>query len=445
MAQTGFLLFGSEGLNELWRYERHTQKTEKPLFDSWVHMPVYEYTALDVRGKNIKGIVDADSAVTARHKLRGSRIYPVSLKEVTDQAKQKESGTPSLTQAFTRVRAADVAMMTRQLATLLSAGFPLVGAIDTLLVQTKSHAFQKILARIKDALVEGNSFADALALYPSVFSSLYVNMVQAGETSGTLEIILERLAEIQERQLALTSRIRAALAYPILMAFVGAAVLLLLLTFIVPNITSIFQEMNQALPLPTRVLIAVSNFMKSYWWLAAGFLAAVFVAFRMAKRTRRGKYAVDQLKLKMPWGEAITKKLAAARFARTLGSLLENGVSMMPSLAIVKNIVGNLVIADAVETAATEVEKGKALGNSLSEFDAFPPLAVQMIQVGEQSGELEKMLIKIADVYENEVESKVLQVTQLLEPVMILVMAVIVGFIVISICLPIFEMNQLIA
>jgi len=408
-------------------------------------MPVYEYTALDVRGKNVKGIVDADSAVTARHKLRGSRIFPVSLKEVTDQAKQKDSGTPSLSQAFTRVRAAEVAMMTRQLATLLSAGFPLVGAIDTLLVQTKSHAFKKVLARIKDALVEGSSFADALALYPTVFSSLYINMVRAGETSGTLEIILERLAEIQERQLALNSRIRAALAYPVLMAFVGAAVLLLLLTFIVPNITSIFQEMNQALPLPTRVLISVSSFLKSYWWLAVGLAAGGFIALRMAKRTRRGKYTLDRIKLNMPGGEAITKKLAAARFSRTLGSLLENGVSMMPSLAIVKNVVGNLVIADAIESAASDVEKGKPLGDSLSGFDAFPPLAVQMIQVGEQSGELEKMLIKIADVYENEVESKVLQMTQLLEPVMILVMAVIVGFIVISICLPIFEMNQLIS
>ncbi|CAB5151199.1 General secretion pathway protein F [Olavius algarvensis associated proteobacterium Delta 3] len=407
-------------------------------------MPVYEYTALDIRGKNVKGIIDADSAVTARSKLRGSRIYPVSLNKVTDQARQKESGTPSLSQAFTRVRAADIAMMTRQLATLLSAGFPLVGAIDTLLVQTKSHAFKKILARIKDALVEGSSFAEALALYPSVYSSLYVNMVRAGETSGTLEIILERLAEIEERQLALSSRIRAALAYPILMAFVGAAVLLLLLTFIVPNITSIFQEMNQALPAPTRILIAVSNFFKSYWWLTIGILTAGFVAFRMAKRTRRGQYGIDRIKLNMPGGEGITKKLAAARFARTLGSLLENGVTMMPSLAIVKNIVGNLVIADAVEFATAEVEKGKPLGDSLSGFDVFPPLSVQMIQVGEQSGELEKMLIKIADVYENEVESKVLQMTQLIEPVMILVMAVIVGFIVISICLPIFEMNQLI-
>ena len=394
-------------MDEPERCARPTDHTEHHRSRALTPKPVYEYTALDVRGKNVKGIVDADSAVTARHKLRGSRIFPVSLKEVTDQAKQKDSGTPSLSQAFTRVRAAEVAMMTRQLATLLSAGFPLVGAIDTLLVQTKSHAFKKVLARIKDALVEGNSFADALALYPTVFSSLYINMVRAGETSGTLEIILERLAEIQERQLALNSRIRAALAYPVLMAFVGAAVLLLLLTFIVPNITSIFQEMNQALPLPTRVLIAVSSFLKSYWWLAVG--------------------------------------LAAARFSRTLGSLLENGVSMMPSLAIVKNVVGNLVIADAIESAASDVEKGKPLGDSLSGFDAFPPLAVQMIQVGEQSGELEKMLIKIADVYENEVESKVLQMTQLLEPVMILVMAVIVGFIVISICLPIFEMNQLIS
>ncbi len=407
-------------------------------------MPVYEYTALDINGKTVTGIIDAESSPVARQKLRTSKIFPVSLNEARKIRGKKEGAGLAGLSLFQRIKPSEVAMMTRQLATLVGAGFALVPALDTLIPHTRSQGFQKCLAQIKDSIVEGNTFANSLALYPNVFSPVYINMVSAGETSGTLEIVLERLADIAEKQQALKNRIRSALAYPVLMTFIGALVLFLLLAFIVPSISAIFTDMNQVLPTPTRFLIALSDIFKSYWWALAVAAVGVFAAFQAFKRTEKGRHAVDNAVLRMPMVGALSRKMAVGRFSRTLGSLLENGVSMLSALEIVKNIVGNVILADAIERAAKEVGKGQSLGKALSEFDVFPPLSIQMVQVGEQSGELEGMLYKVADVYEGEVESTVLSLTSLLEPLMILLMGVIVGFIVLSICLPIFEMNQLI-
>jgi general secretion pathway protein F len=407
-------------------------------------MPVYEYTALDIKGKTVSGIINAESAGTARQKLRASRNFPVSIKEVHDTAAIKTPSSVSITRYFARVKPNDISMMTRQLSTLVGAGFPLVSALDTLIPQTRSQVFKKILSKIKDSIVEGNSFARSLSLYPGTFSSLYINMVSAGESSGALEIVLERLADITEKQQALKHRIRSALAYPILMSCIGALVLFLLLTFIVPSITSIFEDMNQTLPAPTLFLIGMSNFFKIYWWIIFIVIGLMLITLRMMKNTVKGHYFFDKIKLLLPGFGILTKKLAVARFARTLGSLLENGISMLPALGIVKNIVENVLIADIIEEASQEVGKGQGLGSSLAESKIFPDLSIQMIQVGEQSGELEAMLNKIATVFENEVETSVMSMTSLLEPLMILIMGIIVGFIVLSICLPIFEMNQLV-
>ena len=407
-------------------------------------MPVFEYTALDSRGKTTSGIIDAEGAQAARQKLRTSGIFPVSIKETLETAPKKISRPFTLSRRLGRVKPVEVSMMTRQLATLIGAGFPLVSALDALVPQTKSHGFKKILAQIKNLIVEGNSFAQALSKYPGAFSPLYVNMVRAGETSGTLEIVLEQLAEITEKQQALMNRIQTALAYPIFMMVIGTIVLLVLLIYIVPSITSIFADMDQVLPTPTRILIFLSEFFKSYWWSILIVLVAIGVFFNRAKKTTKGRYWIDKTMLLLPGMGILAKKLAVARFARTLGSLLDNGVSMLIAMDIVKNIAGNILIADSVETAAIEVGKGQGLGAALSGSGIFPQLSIQMIQVGEQSGQLENMLTKIADVYENEVETNILRLTSYLEPVMILVMGSIVGFIVLSICLPIFEMNQLI-
>jgi len=407
-------------------------------------MPVYEYTALDIKGKTISGIIDADSSRSALQKLRASKTYPVSIEEVHDTAAIKAPKTFSVLRPFTRVKPQEVSMMTRQLATLLGAGLPLVPAIAALTSQTRSQSFKKMLAKIKDSIVEGNSFARSLSLFPGTFSALYINMVTAGETSGALEIVLERLADITEKQQALKNRIRSAMAYPILMSLIGVLVLFLLLTFIVPNITSIFTDMNQTLPAPTLFLIRISDIFKIYWWIILIGIAAAVLILRRINKTVKGGYVFDKIKLQLPRLGLLTKKLAVARFSRTLGSLLENGVSMLPALGIVKNIVGNALIADAIEDASKEVSKGKGLGSALAESKIFPDLSIQMIQVGEQSGKLEEMLNKVADVFENEVEGSIMTMTSLLEPVMILMMAVIVGFIVLSICLPIFEMSQLV-
>jgi general secretion pathway protein F len=407
-------------------------------------MPVYEYTALDIKGKTVSGIIDAESSPSARQKLRSSKIFPVTIKEVFDTPTKKKSWFSSLESLFVRVRPSEISIMTRQLATLVAAGFPLVSAIDALIPQTKSQVFKKHLTQIKDSIVGGNSVADALSQYPEIFSSLYVNMVRAGESSGTLEIVLDRLADITEKQQALKNRIKSALAYPILMSLVGAVVLFILMTVVVPSITSIFADMNQVLPAPTLFLIHASEFFKSYWWMLFIVFAGLVLSLRLIGKTAKGRYFLDKTTLLLPVAGPLAKKLAVNRLARTLGSLLENGVTMLSALEIVKNIAGNVLIAEAVEKASIEVGKGQGLGNALWECKIFPNLSIQMIQVGEQSGELEAMLKKIADVYENEVESSIMSMTAMLEPVMILVMGVIVGLIVLSICLPIFEMNQLV-
>jgi len=407
-------------------------------------MAVFEYSALDARGKKVSGIIDADSAAAARQKLRSARIFPVSVREARAGEVKPEARTFSFSRRLKRIRPAEAAMLTRQLATLLGAGFPLVPALDTLLSQGRSHTFNRILAQVKDSVVAGSSFAAALARYPGTFSALFINMVRAGETSGTLEIVLDRLAEIGEKQEELKNRIRSAMTYPLLMLAVGLLVLFFLLTYIVPSITAIFSDMNQVLPAPTRFLIRLSALIKGGWWVLLLAVVGLVVLFRMLGKTAKGRFLIDRTLLRLPAVGVLVRKMAVARFSRTLGSLLENGVVLLSALEIVKNVVGNVLLADAVAGAAREVGKGQGLGNSLAASRVFPDLPIQMITVGEQSGQLEAMLYKVADVYENQVQASILRMTSLLEPVMILLMGVVVGFIVLAICLPIFEMNTLI-
>jgi general secretion pathway protein F len=408
-------------------------------------MPVFDYTALDAKGKNLSGIIDADSAAAARQKIRSAGNFPVKVKEIKDSAGEKGAPkTVSIPKLFTRIRPAEITIMTRQMATLIGAGFPLVSALEALMNQVTSPAMKKVVAQIKGDIVEGSSFADALAKFPAVFSPVYVNMVRAGETSGTLEIVLVRLADITEKQQELQNRVVTAMIYPILILCIGALILTFLFIYVIPNITSIFDDMKQALPLPTKILITTSDIFKSYWWLMAGLIIAGLAGLHRLRKTPKGRSWIDNTLLRLPMVGSLTRKMAVARFSRTLGSLLDNGVSMLPAMAIVQNIVGNVHIAEAVERANSEVGKGQGLGKALDTDQLFPPIAIQMIQVGEQSGELEEMLNKVADVFEKEVETTVMRLTALLEPVMVLVMAGVVLFIVLSICLPIFEMNTLV-
>ncbi len=405
-------------------------------------MPVYEYKALNVKGRSKSGLIDAEGSASARLKLKDQSLFPTEIREVSDQ--MSTGGNKFSFSFFSRIPHADISMMTRQLATLLTAGFPLVRAINVIINQMSSQTFRKALSKIKDAIEEGSSFADALKPYPSIFSHVYINMVKAGESSGTLDIVLDRLADISEKQQKLKNKIQVALAYPILMGILGSAVLFVLLTFIVPGITQIFIDMEHDLPPITNMLIAFSDFMKNWWWALLIFIAISILSFSYAKKTKKGSYFMDRALLSIPLLRNTTRKLAAARFSRMLGSLLENGITVLPAMKIVENVTGNSVIAEAIEKAGVEVEKGMELGKALEKTNAMPYLTIQMIMVGEESGELEAMLERVADIFENEVETSISVLTSIIEPLMILIMAVVVGLIVVSIALPIFEMNEMI-
>lgn len=407
-------------------------------------MPVYEYTALNDKGKKLKGIIDAQSTVAARQKLRESNIYLTDLQESSGAKKDSLLKQP-MGGLFRKVGSREVTVMTRQLATLLGAGLPLVQSLATLIAQTSHPQLKTILSQIKEEVNEGSSFSQTMTHYPQVFPAFYLNMVRAGEASGTLHLVLERLADFSEKQQALKGRVRAALAYPLFMFLIGSVVLFFLVAFVVPNVTRIFDEMHQTLPLITILLIGVSRFLETFWWLILAGLIGAFVALKyFLSKTQKGRTLLDRTLLALPVVGQMNRKIAVARFSRTLGTLLESGVPLLASMEIVRNIVGNSLISDAIQKAGNEVREGQSLSAPLARSGLFPALSVEMISVGEQSGNLEPMLYRIAEAYEKEVESSITMLTSLLEPIMILVMGLAVGFIVVSILLPIFEMNQLV-
>ncbi len=407
-------------------------------------MPVYEYKALDPAGKTTTGIIDADSTIGARQKLRGSGIFPVEVRETTSRPKGISSGQASVSSLFQRVKPGEISVMTRQLSILLGAGVTLVVSLDTLISQITNPLLKKIMAQIKESVNEGNSLAFSLSQHPKLFSQIYINMVRAGEASGSLDLVLNRLAEFSERQETLKGRFKAAMAYPVIMFFIGTIILFFLVTFIVPQITSIFTDMHQTLPIPTLVLITTSTFLKSFWWLVLLIFGGIIILVKKLVKTPKGRYLWDKIKLRIPVLGVINIKMAVARFGRSLGSLVQNGVPLLTALDIVRNIVNNTLIAQDIDNAMEQIEAGKSLAAPLSQSLWFPPIAVQMISVGEHSGKLEDMLDKIAEIYEGETEAQIMAMTSLLEPVMILTMAVSVAFIVFSILLPIFDINQMI-
>ena len=407
-------------------------------------MSVYEYIALDEKGRERKGFVDAMGVAAARQKLREEGVYPTEINQAADKKDTALSGVLGIN-LWQRVSTKDVSVFTRQLSTLLGSGIPLVPSLSVLIAQTKNPLLKQTLAQIREQVNEGKSLMQGMLNFPRIFPPFYVNMVRAGESSGTINLVLERLADFSENQQALMSKIRSALAYPIIMLFIGSAVIFLLMTFVVPKITGIFTDMHQTLPLITIVLIAISNFLKSFWWLILILLAAAIAAFKyMTTGTEAGKRLWDTVKLKSPvWGQ-VNRKIAIARFCRTLATLLQSSVPLLSSMEIVRNVVNNILIGEAISKASKDVEEGKGLSGPLTQSGIFPPLVTEMVAVGEQSGTLEKMLNRVATAYETESQADIMVMTSLLEPLMILVMGLVVGFIVISILLPIFEMNQLV-
>lgn len=408
-------------------------------------MPVYAYKGLNNAGRAVSGIVDADNPKGARFKLRRDGIFPTDVVEQEREAqKGKAAAGFTIGQLFERITPQDLALLTRQLATLVGAGLPLVDCLSALIDQVENARTKRILSQVREQVTEGMSLADALKAHPRIFTDLYVNMVRAGEASGALDVVLLRLADYTESYAALRDKVRSALTYPVLMAVVSTGILFFLLSYVVPKVTKIFSENQAALPVMTTILLAVSGFLQEYWWLVVGTVVIAVIAVRVSTRTPAGRLRFDRYVLQLPYAGKVIKKVALARFSRTLSTLLSSGIPLLQSLDIVKNVVSNTVLAAAIEEARASIREGQSIAPPLKKSGLFPAMLIHMIAVGEKSGELEQMLAKAADAYDNEVSSSIAAFTSIFEPMMILVGGAVVLFIVLAILLPIFELNQLV-
>jgi len=405
-------------------------------------MPAFEYKALDQSGTAVTGVIDADSAKDARSKLRVQQIFPIEIRE--SEKGINLSSRVSIKNLFKRVGVREVALVTRQLATLLRAGLPLVRALQAIEDQLAESPLRPHIIEVREDVNRGLSLADALEKHKKVFSALYVNMVRAGESAGALDSILERLATFSEKTLALQNKVRSAMVYPIFMSVIAVVAVGILLTVVVPTITKIFVETRQTLPTPTLVLLNISGFMKIYWWVVLAGIAGLGVLFKRARHGKRTKLFFDRIALRIPVFGQLTRKMAVSRFSRTLSILTASGVPILKAMGIVKTIVNNEVLSNAIDEAAEAVGGGKSISEPLAKSGVFPPIVTHMIAVGEASGRLEDMLQSVADAYDTEVENSVAALISLLEPVMIVVMGGVVGFIVFAILMPIFEMNQMV-
>lgn len=407
-------------------------------------MPVYQYVGIDQKGKRAAGMVDADSERAARFKLRRQGVFPTTLApQGSASAPQKIGLSFDVSKFFKRVKVKDVAIMTRQLSSLLNAGIPLVESLEALTEQIDNEKLKAILTEVREEVVAGSRFSDSLGKHPKVFGDLYVNMINAGEASGTLDVVLMRLADFTEGQAALRSKVIGAMVYPVIMTIVGFALLSMLLVYVVPKVTKIFEDMNEALPLPTRLLMSVSGLLQNYWYLILLGIPVSIFFIRKLLRTPKGRAWWDAKSLKIPLFGRLQLMIIVSRFARTLATLLASGVPLMNAMDITRNLVTNTKLRKVIEKTRDEVREGANMAEPLMRSGEFPPIVTRMIAVGERTGELEKMLERVADNYDTEVDTMVGTLTTILEPVMILVMAGVVSFVVMSILLPILKMNQL--
>jgi general secretion pathway protein F len=402
-------------------------------------MPVYEYKGVSASGKKVSGVQDGESLKVVKTRLRKEGVVVLEIREGSSARAARRSASVTF---GSRVKLGDLANATRQLATLLSSGLPLMDALSVLVEQEENAGLQAALSSVRDSVREGASLADALKDNPKVFSQLYVNMVSAGEASGTLEITLDRLADFQDEQVRFRGRISAALAYPAFMTVIGVGMLFFIFSFVMPRVVGMFEDMRQQLPLITLMLLGLVRFLSSFWWAILLAIAGGAYYFRRYARTQAGREALDARLLKMPVFGNLIRMIAVSRFTRTLGTLLQSGVPTLTALDIVKSVVGNTVLANAIQKARENVREGEPIADPLKRSGLFPPVVVQMVAVGEKSGELEKMLLKISDSFDRTVETRITGLMALLEPVIILVMGLIIGFIVIAIMLPMLEMSS---
>jgi len=416
-------------------------------------MPRYTYVALDARGRESTGLVDASSTNEAIGQLRQAGFFPTN---VSEEGKAGAVGKPAQRAARTlrteqaprsknlvvfqrkSIKPKTLMIFTRQLATLIDAGLPLLRGLNVLAKQERDSVLTTPINQVADSVQSGSTFSEGLAQHPRLFNDLYVNMVRAGEVGGVLELVLTRLAEFQEKAQKVKNKVAAAMVYPIIVLLLALGIMIFLLIFIVPRFETIFHDMLGDKPLPaiTLFVIGISDFMQEHWTVLLGVSIVLLAAGKVAARTRAGRAALDRLKLRAPLFGDLIRKTSISRFSRTLGTLVTSGVPILQALDITRETAGNMVIARAISQVHDSVKEGDSLTQPLEASGAFPPMVISMIDVGEETGQLPEMLLKIAEVYDDEVDNSVAALTSLLEPIMIVLLALIVGTIVIALFMP---------
>lgn len=414
-------------------------------------MSIFNYIAIDKEGKEVRGRLEVSNNQEAIDNIRQKGFYPVSIiEEKTKIGKpiagkepvkaESPSSKPFLFVAIGGINSRQVTVFTRQLSTLIGAGLPLVRSLYVLERQEKPGLLKTTIRGLAEQVEGGNSFSEALAKYPKAFPSLYVNTVKAGETGGVLELVLTRLADFAEKSQKLNGRIKAALVYPALVLTMALSILFFLVTFIVPKFMQIFKEMNVPLPLITQILLVISDFAKNRWFIGLAIVIVFIILYKVLYGLTATRLILDRIKLDMPVMGQLLRKIAIARFARTLGTLLSSGVPILQALMVAKDTTGNEVMACSIIRVHDSVREGETVAKPLLKAGLFPAMAVNMISVGEETGALDQMLLKIADVYDEEVDVTVIGLMSLLEPFLIIGMGLIVGFIVIAMFLPLFSL-----
>jgi type II secretion system protein F len=401
-------------------------------------MPVFVYKAADRRGQTVDGVMEAPDARAVVERLQKEAYYPIRVAPHGDR-----SGFLSLGGA-SRVRQRDLLALTQQLATLFEAGLPLDRALSILQELAEGARVKAIVSDLLHSVRGGASFSEALAKHhPRPFSRLYINMVRAGEKGGVLEVSLRRLAEFLEARAAFNEAVLSALAYPLVITTVGAGAIVFLMTFVIPRFASIFQDLGQTIPLPTQILLTISATLQTYWWVGALIALGGVLGWRMWTASPEGRRAADQMLLGLPLVGPLTMKVETARFARTLGTMLRSGVPVLGAMGVVGDMMSNQAVGLAVSRLAEGVKRGGTIAAGMQQHGVFPPLAIHMVRVGEETGRLEEMLLKVADTFETDVRTDLKRVLGLLEPAIILLMGVLVAFIVVAMLLAIFSINEM--
>ncbi len=418
-------------------------------------MPVFSYKGVGPAGKDVSGIQDADTAKSLRTMLRREGIFLTEFKEAkAGKAAEDEEAGKGLSREVelfgTGISKRQVAMFTRQLAVLLRSGIPLAEGLATLTEQSglgkrrTADKLQRVLADLRRQVNEGTALADALANHPRVFHDLFINMVRSGEAAGNLEEVLDRLADFMERELELSSKVVGTLLYPVIMIVVSIGILAILMTVVVPKITQIFADMERALPWNTQLLITISHYTGTYWYLFLGGGALSVSLFLIWKRSPGGRPKWDKIKIVVPLFGVVMRYLAVSRFSRTLGTMLQAGVPLLRSLDISKHVLNNLELVKVIDQAQVGIREGESIASQLKKSPHFEPMVIHMVAVGERTGQLPEMLRNVAETYEKQVESRLSKITTILEPVMILVLGGTVGFVIFSIIVPILQMNEVV-